>query len=75
MACGPKDAHTVGLEALATVLGNHCWDCPLLGAHTGVAALTAAIPELDPAVVVVVSDLSSGRRQRSICSVPPNKQV
>jgi DNA-binding transcriptional MerR regulator len=62
LACGPRDAHTLGLEALAAVLGARGWECHVLGAHTGEAALTAAITDLTPAAVVLVSHLASSRR-------------
>lgn len=67
LACGPRDAHTVGLEAFAAVLATHGWDCHVLGARTGPAALTTAVDEIAPAAVVVVSHLSSGRRGAIDC--------
>jgi MerR family transcriptional regulator, light-induced transcriptional regulator len=62
LACGPRDTHTLGLEALGALLvhsGRPCW---VLGARTPVTALVSTIGRVEPAAVVVVSHLSIGRR-------------
>ncbi len=62
LACGPRDTHTLGLEALGALLVHAGRECRVLGARTPVAALVATLDEVDPSAVVVVSHLSTGRR-------------
>jgi methanogenic corrinoid protein MtbC1 len=63
LACGPTDQHTIGLEALATLLRYRRWSCRSLGARTSVAALTTASQATGARAVVVVSHLSTGRKR------------
>jgi methanogenic corrinoid protein MtbC1 len=63
LACGPTDQHTIGLEALATLLRYRRWPCRTLGARTSVAALTTAVHATGARAVVVVSHLSTGRKR------------
>jgi hypothetical protein len=54
LACGPRDTHTLGLEALGALLvhsGRPCW---VLGARTPITALVSTIGRVEPA---------SGRRR------------
>ncbi len=62
LACGPRDTHTLGVEALAALLVHAGRECRVLGARTPVAALVATVERVDPSAVVVVSHLSTGRR-------------
>ncbi|MGH3797128.1 MAG: MerR family transcriptional regulator [Pseudonocardiaceae bacterium] len=62
LACGPRDWHSLGLEAFAALLTQAGWRCRVLGATTPVPALLTAIRATDPVGVVVVSHLSSSRR-------------
>ena len=62
LACGPRDSHTLGLEALAALLTSAGWHCRLLGARTPVSALVAGVRHIQPAAVVLTSHLASGRR-------------
>ena len=62
LACGPRDAHTLGLEALGALLTEAGRPCRLLGARTPIAALVDVARQLEPAAFVVVSHLSVGRR-------------
>ena len=62
LACGPRDTHTLGLEALGALLVQTGRQCCVLGARTPVTALVSAIDRVDPSAVVVVSHLSTGRR-------------
>lgn len=61
LACGPTDLHTIGLEALATLLRYRQWTVRLLGARTSVPALETAIHATGAGAVVIVSHLNSGR--------------
>jgi methanogenic corrinoid protein MtbC1 len=63
LACGPTDQHTIGLEALATLLRYRRWPCRTLGARTSVAALTTAVHATGARAVVVVSHLGTGRKR------------
>ena len=62
LACGPHDAHTLGMEALGALLVHAGRRCCVLGARTPVPALVATVERVGPAAVVVVSHLSMGRR-------------
>jgi MerR family transcriptional regulator, light-induced transcriptional regulator len=62
LACGPRDSHTLGLEALGALLADAGRPCRLLGARTPAAALVDVARQVDPAAFVVVSHLSLGRR-------------
>ena len=63
LACGPTDLHTIGLEAMATLLRYRRWPCRVLGARTSVATLSTAIRATDARAVVVVSHLNAGRNR------------
>ncbi len=62
LACGPRDLHTLGLEAMAVLLAHAGWSCRVLGARTPAASLATAVQGTSAAAVVVVSHLSVGRR-------------
>ncbi len=62
LACGPRDFHTIGLEALGVLLGQRGWACLLLGARTPVRSLVTAVEESGAATVVLVSHLAVARR-------------
>jgi DNA-binding transcriptional MerR regulator len=62
LACGPRDLHTLGLEALAVLLAYDGWSCRVLGARTPADALATAMRATSASAVVVVSHLSVGRR-------------
>ena len=62
LACGPQDAHTLGLDALTALLTRAGRQCRLLGARTPVASLVNATHTVKAAAVVVTSHLSIGRR-------------
>jgi len=63
LACGPTDLHTIGLEAMATLLRYRRWACRSLGARTSVPALTTAVRATDARAVIVVSHLNTGRKR------------
>ena len=62
LACGPRDLHTLGLEAMAVLLAYDGWSCRVLGARTPPDSLATAVRATSAAAVVVVSHLSVGRR-------------
>jgi DNA-binding transcriptional MerR regulator/methylmalonyl-CoA mutase cobalamin-binding subunit len=62
LACGPRDLHTLGLEALAVVLSEQGWSCRVLGARTPTENLVTAVRATGASAAVVVSHLSNGRR-------------
>lgn len=62
MATGPRDTHTLGLEALAALLVTRGTACRVLGARTPQQVLVAAVVATSPSAVVIVSHLSVQRR-------------
>lgn len=62
LACGPRDLHTLGLEALATLLAHDRRASRLLGARTPARSLVVAATATDAAAIVVVSHLPTQRR-------------
>lgn len=61
LACGPRDHHTLGLEAIGALLRSRGRDCRLLGARTPGDSLVRAVQETAAAAVVMVSHLPAGR--------------
>jgi len=62
LACGPKDLHTIGLEAFAAILSRRGWRCRMLGALTPAPSLLGAVRTLRAVAAVVVSQRSVTRR-------------
>ena len=62
LACGPRDMHTVGLEALASLLAEQQRGCRVLGARTSELTLVSAATATGAAAVVVISQLHTHRR-------------
>lgn len=62
LTCGPRDVHTLGLEAIGVLLAHRGWGCRLLGARTPARALATAVTGTDAAAIVMVSHLSVARR-------------
>lgn len=62
LACGPRDLHTLGLEALALLLARDGHGCRVLGARTPERTLVTAVRATSAAAAVVVSHLASNRR-------------
>jgi methanogenic corrinoid protein MtbC1 len=62
LACGPRDMHALGLEALSALLVQAGRPCCVLGARTPTPSLVSTIGRVEPAAVVIVSHLSIGRR-------------
>ena len=61
LCCGPRDYHSLGLEAIGALLRRRGWDCRLLGARTPSDALARAVQDTEAAGVVMVSHLGAGR--------------
>ena len=62
LACGPKDLHTIGIEAFAVVLARRGWPCRVLGALTPAAALAGAVRAVRAVGAVVTAQRSVTRR-------------
>ena len=62
LACGPKDLHTIGLEAFAVILARRGWECRVMGAMTPPEALRAGVRGTGAGAVVVTSQRSVTRR-------------
>ena len=62
LACGPRDLHTLGVEALAVLLAYRGRPCRVLGARTPATTLVTAATATSASAAVVVSHMSVGRR-------------
>jgi DNA-binding transcriptional MerR regulator len=62
LACGPKDLHSVGLEAFGVLLGRRGWSVRALGPLTPAASLVTAIRAADACAAVVTSQRGVTRR-------------
>jgi len=62
LACGPKDLHTIGLEAFGVVLARRGWSLRTLGPLTPVDSLVAAVRAAEARGAVVTSQRSATRR-------------
>jgi hypothetical protein len=61
LACGPRDRHSIGLEALSVLLRHGRRSCRLLGSRASSRSLTTAVRANQPSGVVVVSHLRASR--------------
>ena len=62
LTCGPRDLHTIGLEAFYVMLTRRGLSCRVLGAQTPVDSLVAALTSTKAAGLVLTSHLSINRR-------------
>jgi methylmalonyl-CoA mutase cobalamin-binding subunit len=62
LAVGPRDLHTLGVEALSALLCDEGIGSRVLGPRTPTHVLVSAALETSPAAVVVVSHLGTQRR-------------
>jgi DNA-binding transcriptional MerR regulator/methylmalonyl-CoA mutase cobalamin-binding subunit len=62
LACGPKDLHTIGLEAFGVVLARRGWSVRTLGPLTPVASLVAAVRAAEARGAVVTGQRTVSRR-------------
>ncbi|CAN5659461.1 cobalamin-dependent protein [soil metagenome] len=62
LACGPKDLHTIGLEAFGVVLARRGWSIRTLGPLTPVSSLVAAVRAAEARAAVVTCQRGVTRR-------------
>jgi methanogenic corrinoid protein MtbC1 len=62
LACAPTELHTIGLEAIAVMLGRRGWACNVLGAMTPPGSLLTALRTTRSAGAIVTAQRSVGRR-------------
>src|SRR5512134_1425605 len=62
LACGPKDLHTIGVEAFAVVLTRRGWPCRVLGAMTPAESVLAAVRAVRAVAAVVTAQRGVTRR-------------
>ncbi len=62
LACGPKDLHTIGLEAFGVILARRGWDARILGSLTPTSSLVAATRAAEAAGAIVTSQRNVTRR-------------
>jgi DNA-binding transcriptional MerR regulator len=62
LACGPKDLHTIGLEAFAVVLARRGWPCRVLGAMTPTSSLLSAVRSTRAIAAIVIAQRGVTRR-------------
>lgn len=62
LAAGPRDLHTLGIEALAALLTQQRTGCRVLGQRTSLRVLATATVATSAAAVVIVSHLATQRR-------------
>lgn len=62
LACGPRDLHTVGLEAFGLLLARRGLSVVMLGALTPLESLRKAVEDSRASAVVVVAQRSVNRR-------------
>jgi methanogenic corrinoid protein MtbC1 len=55
LACGPRDLHTIGLEAFAVILARHGWPSRVLGAMTPTEAVVSAVGTVKAVAAVVTA--------------------
>lgn len=62
LACGPKDLHTIGLEAFGVILARRGWSIRTLGPLTPVSSLVAAVRAAEARGAVVSCQRALTRR-------------
>jgi DNA-binding transcriptional MerR regulator len=62
LACGPKDLHSIGIEAFAVVLSRRGWPCRVLGPMTPAKALVGAVRRIEAGAAVVTAQRGVTRR-------------
>jgi methanogenic corrinoid protein MtbC1 len=62
LACGPKDLHTIGLEALSVMMAKRGWDCRFLGAMTPTRSAVKAASDTGASIAVVSSHMTTARK-------------
>lgn len=62
LACGPKELHSIGIEAFAVILARRGWPIRVLGAMTPSRALVSAVSALEAIGAVVTAHRGVTRR-------------
>ena len=62
LACGPRDLHTIGLEAFGVILARRGWPIRTLGSQTRVSSLVTAVRASEAGGAVISSHRSLTRR-------------
>ncbi len=62
LACGPKELHSIGLDALAVVLARRGWECRSLGPNTPARSITTATIASGAAGVIIAAQRAATRR-------------
>ena len=62
LACGPRDLHTIGLEAFAVLLASRAWPTRILGAMTPTDSLVATVRTVRARAAVVTAQRSVTRK-------------
>lgn len=62
LCCGPRDDHTLGLEALGVLLAERGFDCRLLGARTPAESLVRVVRDTAAVAIILVCHLPAGRQ-------------
>jgi hypothetical protein len=62
LACGPRDLHTIGIEAFAVVLARRGWPTRVLGAATPSSSLVSAVVRSRAVGAVVTAQRGVTRR-------------
>lgn len=74
LCCGPKELHSIGLEAFGMILARRRWSVLLLGALTPTESLVKAVRDTRAPATVVVAQRSVNRRS-TIESIAAVEQV
>jgi methanogenic corrinoid protein MtbC1 len=62
LACGPKEMHSIGLEAFAVLLVHRGWECRSLGANSPARSIVTAAVASGAVGVVVAAQRAATRR-------------
>jgi methanogenic corrinoid protein MtbC1 len=62
LACGPKDLHTIGLEAFGVLLSRRGWGTRVLGPLTPTSSLVAAVRAAEAVGAIITSQRNVTRR-------------
>ena len=62
LACGPKDLHSIGIEAFALVLSRRGWSCRVLGPMTPAGALVGTVRSIEAVAAIVTAQRGVTRR-------------
>jgi hypothetical protein len=62
LACGPKELHSLSLEAFGVVLAHRGWECRMLGANTPTRSIVTATMASGSVGVVVAAQRAATRR-------------